>query len=99
MPGKKTRISTLKSSSIKAGWYVYILRCSNKSLYTGITNHLKERIAAHNAHKGAKYTAAFGPVRLVWSERHRDRSLASKREAEIKKFSRERKLSLIGTRK
>lgn len=69
--------------------------CGNGSLYTGITNNLKARLAAHNSGKGAKYTAAFGPVELVWKKRKKDRSAASILEAIIKKLSRKEKNVLI----
>jgi putative endonuclease len=69
--------------------------CDNGSLYTGITNDLKARIAAHNSGKGAKYTAAFGPVTLVWKKRKKDRSSASILEASIKKLTRKEKEALI----
>jgi len=80
-------------------WTVYIVRCANGSLYTGITNDLAGRIAEHNAGRGAKYTAAFGPVELVWKKRKKDRSAASKLEAFIKKFSRGEKDELVAGRK
>jgi len=78
-------------------WTVYIVRCSNGSLYTGITNRLMERLAAHNAGTGARYTAAFGPVRLAWSWSRPGlgRSGASRLEALIKKLSRREKEELI----
>ena len=69
--------------------------CANGSLYTGITNDLKVRLGAHNSGKGAKYTAAFGPVELVWKKRKKDRSAASILEAAIKKLSRKEKDALI----
>jgi len=72
--------------------------CDNGSLYTGITNNLKARLAAHNSGKGAKYTAAFGPVALVWKKRKKDRSAASKLEASIKKLTRKEKEALIAAR-
>ena len=89
MPVKSTYAK--KSSS----WTVYIVRCANGSLYTGITNNLAGRIADHNAGRGAKYTAAFGPVELVWKTRKKDRSAASILEAAIKKLSRGEKDALI----
>ena len=79
----------------KKSWIVYIVRCENGSLYTGITNNLASRIADHNAGKGAKYTAAFGPVAVVWKKRKKDRSAASILEAAIKKLSRKEKDALI----
>ncbi|OGR80223.1 MAG: endonuclease [Elusimicrobia bacterium GWC2_64_44] len=76
-------------------WTVYIVRCANGALYTGITNDLAGRIADHNAGRGAKYTAAFGPVELAWKKRKKDRSAASKLEAAIKKLSRPEKDALL----
>ena len=79
-------------------WWVYIVACSDESLYTGITTDRERRIAEHNdSKKGAKFTRNRGPVDLVYSEMHPDRSTASKREYEIKKLSRAEKLKLIGT--
>ena len=77
-------------------WYVYIVRCSDNSLYTGITVDLERRVGEHNtSKKGAKYTKSRRPVHLVYSETHQDRSSASKRESAIKKLSRSDKLSLL----
>ena len=79
-------------------WWVYIVECSDESLYTGITNDRERRIAEHNdSKKGAKYTRNRRPVDLVYSEMLPNRSAASKREYEIKKFSRADKLKLIGS--
>ena len=79
-------------------WWVYIVACSDGSLYTGITTDRERRIAEHNdSKKGAKYTRNRRPVDLVYSEMHPDRSTASKREYEIKKLSRAEKLKLIST--
>lgn len=80
-------------------WTVYIVRCANGSLYTGITNNLAGRIADHNAGRGAKYTAAFGPVEVVWKKRKKDRSAASKLEAAIKKLARPEKDELVAGRR
>jgi putative endonuclease len=76
-------------------WQVYILRCSDGSLYTGIARDLDERISAHNDGTGAKYTRGRTPVTLVYSEVATDRSMASQREAAIKKLSRADKQLLI----
>lgn len=76
-------------------WSVYLVRCRDGSLYVGITNDLKARLAAHNAGTGAKYTRSRRPVRLAYDEPARSRSAALKREAEIKSWTRELKLSLI----
>jgi len=77
-------------------WCVYIVRCADTTLYTGITNDLAKRLKAHDAGTGAKYTKSRGPVELVYSENAVDRSTASKREYVIKKLSRAEKLVLIG---
>lgn len=90
----------MKKAEKKKSWTVYIVRCANGSLYTGITNDLAGRIADHNAGRGAKYTAAFGPVTLAWKRRKKDRSSASKMEAAIKRLSRAEKDGLLaGKRK
>jgi len=77
------------------GWYVYLLRCADDSLYCGITTDLAKRLAVHNAGKGARYTRVRLPVVLAWSEVCADRSAASKREAAIKKLPRSAKLALL----
>lgn len=76
-------------------WIVYILECADKSLYTGITNNLENRIAAHEEGKGAKYTKGRGPFRIAHQETFKTRSDASKRELAIKKLSRPEKLKLL----
>jgi len=80
-------------------YFVYILECSDKTLYTGIATDLKRRVDEHNnSDKGAKYTKIRRPVQLVYSEESENRSSASKREYEIKKMTREKKLELIMNR-
>jgi len=78
-------------------YYVYMVRCADDTLYTGIATELGRRIEEHNtSDKGAKYTRVRRPVELVYSETYPDRSTASKREYEIKKkMSRAEKLALI----
>ena len=76
-------------------YYVYILECANKALYTGITTDLKRRFARHQAGEGSHYTSYNRPVRIRYYEEHPDRSSASKREAQIKAWSRTKKLALI----
>ncbi|MFA5128231.1 MAG: GIY-YIG nuclease family protein [Patescibacteria group bacterium] len=77
-------------------YYLYILECQDKTLYTGITVDLARRLREHNSSKlGAKYTRARRPVKLVYSKKFRNRSLASKAESEVKKLSRAEKLKLI----
>ena len=75
-------------------WMVYMLRCRDGSLYTGITNDLPRRLAAHHAGRGSRYTRARRPVRLVYREARADRSAALRREAAIKRLPRAAKLAL-----
>ena len=76
-------------------WYLYILRCKDNSLYTGITTDVEKRLEAHRAGKGAKYTRGRGPLELVYREECGDHSDALRREAEIKRLPRDEKLKLI----
>jgi putative endonuclease len=77
-------------------YYLYILKCSDGTLYTGITTDLERRIVEHNDSKlGAKYTSSRRPVSLAYSQKFKNRSLASKEEAKIKKLSKLQKLALI----
>ena len=76
-------------------WLVYILKCSDGSLYTGITNDMPARLAAHEAGTGAKYTRGRGPFAVVYQEECENRSEASRREMAIKRLSREEKLALM----
>ena len=75
--------------------YVYILQCSDDTLYTGWTKDISRRLAAHNAGRGAKYTRCRLPVSLIYCETQPSRSLAMQREAAIKKLTRKEKLQLI----
>ena len=76
-------------------YYLYILQCSDKSLYTGITTDVDRRLAEHKAGKGGHYTSSRRVVKIVYTEEHYDRSSASKREAEIKSWTRKKKMELI----
>jgi uncharacterized protein (TIGR02453 family) len=76
-------------------WYVYILRCADGSLYTGIARDLEQRLAQHNGKRGAAYTRSRRPVRVVYQEQASDRSAALRREWAIKQLHREEKLELI----
>ena len=76
-------------------WVVYVLRCRDGSLYTGMTNDLDRRLAAHRQGKGGAYTRSRLPVRLVYTERRRGRGAALSREAAIKRLSRAAKLTLV----
>lgn len=76
-------------------FYVYIVECVDKTLYTGYTPHLKKRIKLHNLGKGAKYTRDRRPVRLVWFKKYKYFKLAFLEEKRIKKLTREQKESLV----
>ena len=76
-------------------WVLYILRCADGSLYTGITVNLAQRIKYHNEGLASKYTRPRRPIKLVYSEHYADNSSALRREIEIKKLSRQDKLKLI----
>jgi putative endonuclease len=77
-------------------YFIYILKCRDGTLYTGSTNDLDKRIAAHNTGNGAKYTRGRRPVKMIYSEKFQSKSKALKREWEIKKLKRGEKLKLIG---
>ncbi|WP_294392445.1 GIY-YIG nuclease family protein [uncultured Clostridium sp.] len=77
--------------------YVYIVECSDGTLYTGWTNNLQRRVEQHSNGSGAKYTRGRGPVKLVYYEEYDEKSHAMKREYEIKRYSRKDKLKLIDT--
>jgi putative endonuclease len=76
-------------------WYTYMVKCSDESLYTGITNNLNRRVALHNSKKGAKSLMGKLPVVLVYNEAFRTQNDALKREYEIKNWDRDQKLTLI----
>ena len=78
-------------------WILYILECKDGTYYTGITDDLERRLAAHSSGKGAKYTRGRGPLALRYTERCADRSAALRRECEIKKLRREQKIHLCNT--
>jgi putative endonuclease len=77
-------------------WHVYILECADGSLYTGVATDLQRRLQQHNGELagGARYTRGRRPVALLWSDAASDRSDAQRREASIRKLSREQKLRL-----
>ena len=79
-------------------WYLYILRCKDNTLYTGITTDVEKRLVAHCSGKGAKYTRGRAPLELVYQESCGSHSNALKREAEIKKLPRTAKEMLVKTR-
>ncbi len=79
----------------KQPWHVYILRCSDGSLYTGITSDLHRRLQQHQSGKASRYTRSRLPVQLIYHEPAKNRSTALKREAALKALSRQQKESLI----
>jgi putative endonuclease len=80
----------------RAGWFVYVLRCRDGSLYTGATNDVDARLARHSAGLGARYTRSRLPVKLVHVERAAGRGAALRREAAVKRLTRAEKLALVG---
>lgn len=76
-------------------YYLYILKCEDDTLYTGITTDVERRFKEHSLGKGAAYTRAKKAKEILYTEKCKDRSTAQKREAEIKKLTREQKLALI----
>lgn len=84
------------TSSAHTSWYLYMVRCADDTLYTGITTDVQRRLDEHNGDDriGARYTRARRPVVLVYSEQAESRSAAASREAAIKKLTRQQKLAL-----
>lgn len=80
---------------MEQSWYLYILRCKDDTLYTGITTHVEKRLEAHRTGRGAKYTRGRAPLELVYQECCGTHSDALKRELQIKALSREEKQKLI----
>lgn len=76
-------------------YYVYLLQCADDSIYTGTTNNIQERLKRHKDGSGSRYTRAKIAVRMVYTEEQPSRSAALKREAEIKSWTRQKKLNLI----
>ncbi|MEK9155465.1 MAG: GIY-YIG nuclease family protein [Patescibacteria group bacterium] len=76
-------------------WLLYILRCADDTLYTGITTDLRGRLAKHNSGKGAKYTRGRGPVEVVWHQRCASEGDAKRWEMEIKRLSKKQKEELV----
>ena len=78
-----------------SAWSLYILRCKDGTLYTGITTDVAERLAKHQSGEGAKYTRGRGPFELAYEEKDLTESVARKREAEVKKWSKMEKEKFI----
>jgi putative endonuclease len=95
-PGNSTTAFSLQENGNNESWYVYIVRCRDNSLYTGITKDLKKRIFEHNSGaNGARYTRSRRPVALVYSEQASSRSVAASRECHIKKLNTLQKHQLV----
>ena len=80
---------------MESNWYLYILRCKDDTLYTGITTDVEKRLEAHRSGKGAKYTRGRAPLELVYRESCGSHSDALKREHQVKMLTREEKQNLI----
>ena len=87
----------MKARAKKTAYYVYLLRCRDNTLYCGMTNDLKRRLAEHSAGKtkSARYTRTRGPVKLVHAETHETLALAMRRERHIKTWKKEKKEKLV----
>lgn len=85
------------SKKRKEKWFLYMLRCCDKSLYTGITNNLERRFKMHSQGKAARYTRTRLPVKMVYQETCKSRTEALIRECFVKSLSKPRKLSLINS--
>jgi len=79
----------------KNPWFLYLLRCADNSIYTGISINVEARVKKHNLGKGASYTSGRRPVFLIYQEKHPDQSTAMHRERQIKNWGRERKEKLV----
>lgn len=90
---------TQSESDKDVQWVVYILSCSDNTLYTGITNNIEKRLEAHRNGTGAKYTRGRTPLELIYTEKCDNRAQASKREYAIKSLTRKEKNTLVKTRK
>ncbi|MDP3880596.1 MAG: GIY-YIG nuclease family protein [bacterium] len=79
-------------------YFVYVLLCKNNSLYTGVTNNIERRFQEHKNSKGGHYTSAFKADKILYKEKHPDKSSALKREKQIKSWSRQQKIKVLGLR-
>jgi putative endonuclease len=86
---------TVTAESSPKGWCLYLIECRNGALYAGITNDLQARYAAHVQGRGARYTRANPPLRLIGSRPYADRSSATRAECAIRRLSREGKLRFL----
>ncbi len=79
----------------KKRWYVYILECANTTLYTGMTKDIERRLEEHNSGRGGHFTSYAIPLKLLWKEEHSTAAAAARRETQIKRWTRRKKLALI----
>jgi len=85
-----------RKPAAKCPWFLYVAECSDGTLYVGIAKCVEARIACHNSGRGAKYTRTRGPVRAIYSEKLADVGAALRREREVKRWSRPKKISELG---
>jgi len=93
---RKASKKPARESAAKCPWFLYVAECADGTLYVGIAKCVEARIACHNSGRGAKYTRTRGPVRAVYSERLADVGAALRREREVKRWSRPKKISELG---
>lgn len=97
--GKPKKGRRPRARSPRKNWFVYIVRCADGSLYTGITKDVKRRCQQHNAGTASRYTRSHRPVKVVYQEARPSQSSALKREAAIKAMTRQEKLTMIRLKK
>lgn len=95
MPPAGKKIALLPATTVIKEWCVYLIECRNGAFYAGITNRLEARYAAHAAGRGARYTRANPPMRLLGFRNYPDRSSASRAEWQIKQLPKEKKLAFL----
>ena len=83
------------TKKVLKNWYVYIIKCTDGSLYTGYTDNLEKRFEKHKSGKGAKYTRSHKPKKIVFFEKHVKKIVAQRKEREIKNLTREEKIKFI----
>lgn len=89
----------MAGKNLQGVWFLYVVECRDKTLYTGIAKDVARRIKEHNATARCRYTRSRKPVKLVYWEKCRDCSTARKREYEVKSLSREQKRALVDSKK
>ena len=93
--GKRSSKPAPKKPGAKCPWFLYVAECADRTLYVGIAKNVKARIACHNSGRGAKYTRTRTPVRLIYSEKLADVGSALRREREVKRWSRPKKVARL----